>query len=166
MSFSADEYLAHHGIKGQRWGVRRFRERDGDLTAAGQQRYGVGNGRKKSQHRINLEEKYRKAGMSKEDAEQKANKRINVEKGVAIGAAASAGVAAIALYRKYGKNAVNKHSDLQVNSLLSFNQRDKNGERLFTPEQAAMAKKAVKKVFQEDRDLIFDWFSISGLDDD
>ncbi len=27
--------LAHHGIKGQRWGVRRFRNKDGSLTSAG-----------------------------------------------------------------------------------------------------------------------------------
>lgn len=32
-------YLAHHGIKGQKWGVRRFQNPDGTLTAAGQKRY-------------------------------------------------------------------------------------------------------------------------------
>lgn len=31
--------LYHHGIKGQRWGVRRFQNDDGSLTAAGQKRY-------------------------------------------------------------------------------------------------------------------------------
>lgn len=34
--------LAHHGIKRQRWGVRRFQNYDGSLTAAGRERYGVG----------------------------------------------------------------------------------------------------------------------------
>lgn len=33
-------YLMHHGIKGQRWGVRRFQNEDGTLTAAGYERYG------------------------------------------------------------------------------------------------------------------------------
>lgn len=33
--------LFHYGIKGQKWGVRRFQNPDGSLTAAGQQRYGV-----------------------------------------------------------------------------------------------------------------------------
>lgn len=37
-----NEYLAHHGIKGQKWGVRRFRNEDGTLTAAGKERYGIG----------------------------------------------------------------------------------------------------------------------------
>lgn len=36
-------YLAHHGILGQKWGVRRFQNRDGTLTAEGRARYGVGD---------------------------------------------------------------------------------------------------------------------------
>lgn len=32
-------YLAHHGVKGQKWGVRRFQNKDGSLTAAGKKRY-------------------------------------------------------------------------------------------------------------------------------
>ena len=34
-----DNYLIHHGIKGQRWGVRRFQNLDGSLTDAGRARY-------------------------------------------------------------------------------------------------------------------------------
>lgn len=33
-----DEFLVHHGIKGQRWGVRRFQNEDGSRTAAGKAR--------------------------------------------------------------------------------------------------------------------------------
>lgn len=32
--------LYHHGIKGQKWGVRRYQNDDGTLTAAGRERYG------------------------------------------------------------------------------------------------------------------------------
>lgn len=34
-----EEYLEHHGIMGQKWGVRRYQNPDGSLTAEGQQRY-------------------------------------------------------------------------------------------------------------------------------
>ena len=33
--------LRHHGIKGQKWGVRRFQNKDGSLTADGKKRYGA-----------------------------------------------------------------------------------------------------------------------------
>ena len=32
-------YLVHHGIKGQRWGIRRYQNEDGSLTPAGVRRY-------------------------------------------------------------------------------------------------------------------------------
>ena len=38
VDMSADE-LYHHGIKGQKWGVRRFQNKDGSLTVKGRQRY-------------------------------------------------------------------------------------------------------------------------------
>lgn len=37
--FIREADLAHHGIKGQKWGVRRFQNADGSLTAAGEKRY-------------------------------------------------------------------------------------------------------------------------------
>jgi hypothetical protein len=36
--FYSDEELAHHGILGQKWGVRRFQNPDGTLTAKGKLR--------------------------------------------------------------------------------------------------------------------------------
>ena len=37
------DYLMHHGIKGQKWGIRRFQNLDGSLTAEGKERYLVGD---------------------------------------------------------------------------------------------------------------------------
>ena len=31
--------LQHHGIKGQKWGIRRFQKKDGSLTPEGRKRY-------------------------------------------------------------------------------------------------------------------------------
>lgn len=38
--YSYSTELAHHGIKGMKWGIRRFQNKDGSLTKAGRKRYG------------------------------------------------------------------------------------------------------------------------------
>lgn len=34
-----NDFLAHHGILGQKWGIRRYQNEDGSLTEAGKKRY-------------------------------------------------------------------------------------------------------------------------------
>ena len=55
--YSAELY--HHGIKGQKWGIRRYQNDDGTLTGAGKARYSteasehdLGLGNKKRLNRI------------------------------------------------------------------------------------------------------------------
>lgn len=36
-----NDYIEHHGIKGQKWGVRRYQNEDGTYTKAGMRRYGM-----------------------------------------------------------------------------------------------------------------------------
>lgn len=37
-----DYVLVHHGIKGQKWGIRRYQNEDGSLTPEGKERYNAG----------------------------------------------------------------------------------------------------------------------------
>lgn len=47
MNEAYQDYLAHHGIKGQKWGVRRYQNEDGSLTSAGKKRAESGDPKKK-----------------------------------------------------------------------------------------------------------------------
>lgn len=39
ITFEDGTTLYHHGIKGQRWGIRRYQNVDGSLTPAGRKRF-------------------------------------------------------------------------------------------------------------------------------
>lgn len=176
--------LYHHGIKGQRWGVRRFQKKDGSLTPAGKKRYydtpelnkqksemetaksvykkskstynaasnkyqNVPTSRnqqamdkarsqfmfdraayrrsklkydtnkevariedkgiefeKKSKHRLQLEEQYKKAGLTDEQAQAAANNRIRTERILVASAAVTVGACALYVANKYRKDRI------------------------------------------------------------
>ena len=47
-----ETYLSHHGIKGQKWGVRRFQNPDGTLTAEGRKRHGLSDKQKSTLKKV------------------------------------------------------------------------------------------------------------------
>ena len=121
-------YLAHFGVKGQKWGVRRFQNEDGSLTSAGKQRYydtlsNLNKSRynefsKKNQERI---EKKMAAGSDFNTAAKAVanrQKRINNIKAV-LGAAAVFGAIAPLedpLFRKRLGNSMKSSVSKVVNS--------------------------------------------------
>jgi len=76
--------LYHHGIKGQRWGVRKYQNEDGSLTIAGYQHYGLNPDGSK----------YKSTGFHKKQySEETAS---TSRKGAAGGAAVGAALGALA----------------------------------------------------------------------
>lgn len=91
-----DSVMYHHGIKGQKWGIRRFQNPDGTWTSAGKERYSDSDGKSR-------------------DAKEKAptgNTKKKVAIGVATGAAIVAGTVLTAyLVKKYGAKNVSDIAD-------------------------------------------------------
>lgn len=73
--------LYHHGIKGMKWGVRRYQKKDGTLTAAGKKRY---------------------SDDDQTNSRSETGKKI--AKGLAVGAAV--GLAAYAMYNPKSREAI------------------------------------------------------------
>lgn len=74
---SDDMSLQHHGIKGQKWGIRRFQNEDGTRTAAGKarekdarEREAAGSGSLFKSNKSSGAEKYREAHEAKKKAFQ------------------------------------------------------------------------------------------------
>lgn len=83
-------YLAHHGILGMKWGVRRYQNPDGSLTAAGRKRYAIdsdGNIRKltsKEKKAASTAQKQRAAALEKARKARAEKAEYNKQKAEAI----------------------------------------------------------------------------------
>ena len=59
-----NDELYHHGIKGQKWGVRRFQNADGSLKPAGEKRYGGSKREERQEKKREAVKEYSKVAKS------------------------------------------------------------------------------------------------------
>ena len=104
--------LYHHGIKGMKWGVRRFQNKDGSLTNAGKKRYNEEDGSSRKnpiqKHKDKLIQKYIEKGYSKSAAEVAAKQRMRAELVVRTVAAVSVAVIATKAATRIGQDYCDK----------------------------------------------------------
>ena len=110
MTKEYSDFLAHYGVKGQKWGVRNWQNEDGSYTTAGAERYwGGGHGRQPGSGNALYQnyKRYRQPKQAATAVTAKPNRRPPTQEQVEarkkrtriiIGAAATVAVAALAVY--------------------------------------------------------------------
>jgi hypothetical protein len=121
--------LSHVGVLGMHWG---HREPEEVSTKSNKKQYTIPD--KKTAHRVRLEAKYLKKGVSNEQAEQMAAKRIRGEKialGI-LGAAVAAG-AAYAAYQALGKrySSVVLEAGQEIHNINALGDKNDYNRRIY-----------------------------------
>lgn len=139
-----NEELYHHGIKGMKWGVRRYQNSDGSLTPAGKKRYNRDiqeNDTKKKENRIKIDGP---------DAKRWVKEDLNRSKRVVDSTNDAVNRAYKALDKKQKKQPIDlsKMTDQQLRDRINRANLEKQYTDMFAPEQVSKGRAYAKKTLE------------------
>lgn len=149
--------LYHYGIKGQKWGVRRFENEDGTLTSAGKKRYNYEDRQKKQDARLYGKRSVKRIQkrldngetlLSARNAEVKRKERIKKIKRNVKAATTAAGITAVtlsplavaAITNKIEDRRYEKNKELYKKQLLNSYREAINRKKEGRPSQDQIKK--------------------------
>lgn len=156
--------LMHHGILGQKWGVRRYQNKDGSLTYKGKQRTIKDKVRNKKSFQKSVN-KYEQKGYSKEDAEQLAYRKRKIANAIKVGTA----VAVVAGSAYAAKKMSMKFKDLVQDKLTKEGEKKLEGYDKWAKDENNPFNKKIKELtegLKDSRDPEYDKEYIQNLKDE
>lgn len=129
--------LTHWGIKGMRWGVRRYQNKDGTLTTAGKKRYAKEMAKLKEEERVAKNKQRTQAKLDKLD-----EKRREIE------AIKSGKPTPKLAEKKSQKPSIKDMSDEELRAVVNRLNMEKMYRQL-QPEQVSAGKKFANKVMND-----------------
>ena len=154
--------LYHHGIKGMRWGVRRYQNKDGSLTAKGRQRYNEEaeklkakekelNTRARTQAKLDKLDAKRKELAAREKALKEAE-RPEIVKKFLEKRQQKAGAKGPVETKGGEKRSIKDLSDKELNDLVLRMRNEKEYRNLYNdlnPKKVSKGKEFVKSIFTD-----------------
>lgn len=129
--------LTHWGIKGMRWGVRRYQNKDGTLTTAGKKRYAKEMAKLKEEERVAKNQQRTKAKLDKLDEKRREIEAIKSGKPVPKPAE-----------KQTHKIGIKDMSDEELRSVVTRLQLEQQYRQL-RPEQVSAGKRFADKVMKD-----------------
>lgn len=129
--------LTHWGIKGMRWGVRRYQNKDGTLTTAGKKRYAKEMAKLKEEERVAKNQQRTKAKLDKLDEKRREIEAIKSGKPVPKPAD-----------KQTHKTSIKDMSDEELRSVVTRLQLEQQYRQL-RPEQVSAGKRFADKVMKD-----------------
>lgn len=138
--------LYHHGIKGMKWGVRRYQNSDGSLTAAGKKRYDRDireNDARKKENRIKIDGP---------DTDRWVKEDLRRSKATIDGASSMINQAGRMLDINYKKNQskidLSNMTDKQLRDRINRSNLEKQYIDMFAPETTSKGRRYARAVLE------------------